>query len=103
MYVNDRRRGRQIACKCVTSEVADTNSAQEAFAVIERRMNGSYDRILKAERNWGIFTEAFHQTNKKMQAAKADKNQQKPPVSPPAIVESNDLTAEEIAAIPAAT
>jgi hypothetical protein len=99
MYVNDRRNGRQIPCRCVTSAVADAATADEAKERVKRRMEGSYQRLKKSDKGWAEFDERQREREELAMQRKADINRQKAPINPPAITADTALTPAEIAEI----
>jgi hypothetical protein len=99
VYVNDQRRGRQIECRCVTSDIAEATTIEEAKAKVKFRMEGSYQRLKEADKKWADHVDRMNDREVKAKQRKADNNAQKPPINPPAIAGDTGLSNIEIAEI----
>lgn len=99
VFVEDRSRGRQIPCACVTVGVGDTASAEDARKAIADRMNDSYGRLKAAEKLFTEFTDDFDRMQKQQIATRKAAEKEAPPKSPPTSHGSNILSEDEISKI----
>ena len=91
----------QIKCRCCNSDIMYAESAEEALAIIEKRMSGSYQRVQKRHTNYGKFAAQIREREAAMEAAKSATLAARPEPTPTAQPSSNGFV--DIDSVPVAT